>query len=95
MSAILSLAAAHYTRMQNNAALNMINMNNARMNLIGGLNDTTGGIGFGSLEGLCAADTEMELSALTSSIQYAMAKAMLEQIKKQQKEDAKRFSIFA
>ena len=35
------------------------------------------------------------LDYLTNSLQYQMAKAMLEQIKKQQKEDAKKFSVFA
>ena len=95
MSAILAMSAMQYITMRNNAVMNMININNARMNLLcnpGG--DTTGGIGC-SAEGLCAMDTQMEIDALTNSLQYQYAKAMLEQIRLQQKEDAKKFSIFA
>ena len=94
MSAILALSMANYINMKNNAALNMMNINNARMGLLCNPGDTTGGIG-NSLEALCAMDTQMEISMLTNSLQYQYAKAMLEQIKKQQKEDAKRFSLFA
>ena len=74
---------------------NMININNARMSLLcnpGG--EATGSIAC-SPEALCAMDTQMEINALTNSLQYQYAKAMLEQIKLQQKEDAKRFSLFA
>lgn len=95
MSAILSLSAAHYINMKNNALSNMMKINNARMGMLGNLNESAGGIGFESLDSLCALDTQMELDSITSSIQYQFAKAMLEQIKKQQKEDAKQFSIFA
>jgi len=94
MSAILALSAAHYTNMKNNALMNMMNINNARMGFLCTPSETTGGIAC-SPEALCAMDTQMELDALTSSLQYQFAKAMLEQIKKQQKEDAKKFSIFA
>lgn len=94
MSAILALSAAHYTYMKNNAAMNMMNINNARMGLMCTPGETAGGIGC-SPEALCAMDTQLELDALTNSLQYQYAKAMLEQIKKQQKEDAKQFSIFA
>lgn len=95
MSAILALSAAHYINMKNNALMNMMNINNARMGLMcepGG--DTTGGVAC-SPEALCAMDTQMELDAMTNSLQYMYAKAVLEQIQKQQKEDAKRFSLFA
>ena len=95
MSAILALSAAHFINMKNNAALNMMKINNARMGMLCNPGDTTGGIGIGSLESLCAMDTQMEIDSLTNSLQYQYAKAMLEQIKKQQKEDAKRFSTFA
>jgi len=95
MSAILALSAAHYTYMKNNALMNMMNINNARMGMLcNPLNETAGGIGC-SPEALCAMDTQMELDALTNSLQYMYAKAVLEQIKKQQKEDAKQFSLFA
>ena len=95
MSAILAMSAMHYINAKNNAIMNMMNINNARMGLMccpG--SDTTGGIGC-SPEALCAMDTQMEIDMLTNSLQYQYAKAMLEQIKKQQKEDAKKFSIFA
>lgn len=94
MSAILGVSAAHYTYMKNNALMNMMNISNARMGMLHSLGDTTGGIGC-SPEALCAMDTQMEIDALTNSLQYQFAKAMLEQIKKQQKEDAKQFSLFA
>ncbi len=81
--------------MKNNAALNMMKINNARMSMLCcPLSDTTGGIGC-SPEALSAIDTQMEIDALTNSLQYQYAKAVLEQIKKQQKEDAKKFSTFA
>ena len=95
MSAILSLSAIHYINMKNNAALNMMKINNARMNMLSQCCETTGGIGNCPVDSLCAFDTQMEMDSLTNSIQYQYAKAMLEQIKKQQKDDAKRFSTFA
>ena len=82
----------HYTALANNAAYSMMNINNTRMNL---LNDTAGGIGCCSLEQLADLDTQLELDAITNSLQYKMAKIMIEQLKKQQKEDAKKFSTFA
>ena len=94
MSAILALSAANYIGMKNNAILNMMRINNTRMGLLCNPGDTTGGIG-NSLGALCAMDTQMEISMLTNSLQYQYAKAMLEQIKKQQKEESKSFSIFA
>ena len=94
MSAILALSAIQYLNMKNNAAMNMMNISNSRMNMLSSLGDTTGGIGC-SPEALCAMDTQMEIDSLVNSLQYQYAKAMLEQIKKQQKEDAKRFSLFA
>ena len=95
MSAILAMSALQYINAKNNALLNMMHINNARMGMLTQPSDTTGGIGFGSMEALCAMDTQMEMDYLTSSLQYQMSKAILEQIKKQQKEDSKRFSIFA
>ena len=94
MSAILAMSAMHYINAKNNAIMNMMNINNARMGLMCTPGDTTGGIGC-SPEALCAMDTQMEIDMLTNSLQYQYAKAVLEQIKKQQKEDAKQFSIFA
>ena len=90
MSAILALSAMHYLSMKNNAALNTMKISNSRMNMLSDCSgESTGGIGCNtSLEALCAMDTQMEMDALTNSLQYQFAKAMLEQIKKQQKEDA-------
>lgn len=95
MSAILALSAMQYINSKNNALSNMMRINNARMNMISNPSDTTGSIGFGSLDALCTMDTQMEMDYLTNSLQYQMAQAILEQIKKQQKEDSKKFSIFA
>lgn len=97
MSLINAISIAHYTRMANDAAYSMMKINNARMNMISSMGyGMDYGFGrMGSLEGLAAMDTQMELDALTSSLQYKFAKAMLEQLKQQQKEDAKSFSTFA
>ena len=89
MSAIQAFAAMRYTSMMNNAAYNMISANNARMSLISSPMNNI------SFQSLAAMDTQMELEAITNSVQYQMAKAMLEQIKKLQKEDVKRLNIFA
>jgi len=92
MSLINAISIMHYTTMMNNAAYSMMKINNSRMGL---LTDTAGGIGCSpSLEQLAALDTQLELDAISNSMQYQMAKAILEQLKKQQKEDAKRFSVF-
>ena len=95
MSAILALSAMHYINMKNNAALNMMRISNARMGMLCSPDDPNCGIGSYSLDALCAMDTQMEADAITNSLQYQYAKAMLKQIEKQQKEDAKRFSLFA
>lgn len=92
MSLINTLSLMHYTAMANNAAYSMMKISNARMNL---LNETAGSIGACSPEQLCELDTQLELDAIATSMQYKMACAMAEQLKKQQSEDAKRFSTFA
>ena len=92
MSLINTISLLHYTAMANNAAYSMMRINNTRMNL---LNDTAGGIGNVSLERLAELDNQLELGMITNSLQYRIAKAMAEQLKKQQKEDAKSFSTFA
>lgn len=94
MSLINAISIAHYTTLMNNAAYSVMQNNNARMGLISSVGCPGGDCGT-SLESLAALDTQLELDALTNSLQYQMAKAMLEQLKKQQKEDAKRFSTFA
>lgn len=95
MSAILAMSAIQCINAKNNALFNMMNINNSRMGMLTQPCDTVGGIGFGSLGVLSEMDTQMEMDYFTNSIQYMMAKAMLEQIKKQQKEESKRFSAFA
>ena len=92
MSAIQAISAMRYTAMANNSMLNMMNAANARMNLI---SSPMSNISFGSLDTLAYMDTQYELEMITNSLQYKMAKAMLEQIRKQQKEDAEKFSLFA
>ena len=93
ISAINSISMGYYTAMANNSAYNMMAASNARMGLIS--SPMMSNLSFGSLGTLAAMDTQYELDMITNSLQYKMAKAMLEQLKKQQKEDAKRFSIFA
>ncbi len=90
-----ALSIAQYTRMANNSAYAMMKINNSRMNMISSLGRGTD-YGCCSLEDLASIDTQLELDALTSSLEYRIAKAMLEQLKKQQKEEIKNsFSTFA
>ena len=91
MSAIQAISAAYYTSLANNSAYSMFAANNARMSMLNSL----GSMNCVPLGALCAMDTNFELEMISNSLQYKMAKAMLEQIKKQQKEDAERFSLFA
>ena len=90
-----AFSIAHYTRMANDSAYSMMKINNARMNMISSLNSGMD-YGMGSLESLAAIDNQLEMDALSSSLQYRIANAMLEQLKKQQKEDIKNsFNTFA
>ena len=91
MSAIQAISAMHYTSLANSAAYNMMSASNARMSMISSMGNPS----FGSLEAISAMDTRLELDMITNSLQYKMAKAMMEQIKKQQKDDSERFSLFA
>ena len=92
MSIIQLMGINQYTAIANNAAYSWMQTNNARMNMISsiGINPTAY-----SLESLSELDTQLELQAITSSLQYKMAKAMVEQLKKQQKENAEKFNLFA
>ena len=92
MSAILAISMAHQTMMKNNALTNMMHINSARMGLMG---STMQNISFGGLGAMAAMDCQMEMDAINYGIQYQMAKVMLESLKKLQKEETKRFSIFA
>ena len=90
VSAINAISTGYYTSLANNAAYNMMSASLARTNLIS--SPMMYNVSFGSLAAL---DTQYELDMITNSLQYKMARAMLEQLRKQQKEDAERFSIFA
>jgi len=92
MSLVNLMSIGYYTSLMNNSAYSMMSADNSRMGLI---NSIGANPSFGSLENLCAMDTQYELSAITNSLQYQISKAMLEHLKKQQKEDLKQFSIFA
>ena len=87
-------ALANYTMMANNMAFRGMMANNARLNMLSGLNGQF--YGPQQLAALSAMDTNMEIDALTSSLQYKCAKKILESLKKLQKDDIQRnFSIFA
>ena len=92
MSAILAVSMAQQTMMKNNALNNMMHISNARMGL---MSSPMQNISFGGLGAIAAMDCQMELNAITYGIQYQMARAMLESLKQLQKEEIKRFSIFA
>lgn len=93
MSAINAISMAQYTVMANNSAYNWMNSANARMNMLSGMNPYN--VNFGSLEALHNADTQLELGMITNGLNYKMSKAMLEQLEEMQKEDNKRFDVFA
>lgn len=79
--------------MLNNAVFRGISANNARMNMISGMGYNMNPM---SLASLSAMDTQLEMDALTCGLQYKYAKAMLENLKKLQKEEIQRsFSTFA
>ena len=88
---MLIQAISNCIYMRNNAALSYMNANNAR---IGMLSFMGAGMTQDSLSYLSSMDTQLELQAITSSLQYKMAQAELEQLKKLQKEKAKQFSVF-
>ena len=73
--------------------MNMMNISNSRMSMLSSPVSFMGNPN--SMSALCDMDTQMELDATTSSVQYMFAKAMLEQIKKLQKEESKNLDIFA
>ena len=92
MSLIQAFATAQYTMMANNAAYSMMSAANSRMGLLNSLG--SGNVSFGSLSQLSAMDTNYELQMISDSLQYRMAKAMLENLKKMKKED-KNLDLFA
>ncbi|MBR2430604.1 hypothetical protein IKB17_03965 [bacterium] len=93
VSAINAITLGYYTSLANQSAFNMMSATNARMGMLS--SPMMNNISFGSLEHISAIDTQYQLSLLTNSLQYKMAKAMKNQLEKQQKEDAKRFNVFA
>ena len=86
---IQAISSAYYTNMRNYAALSWMNVNSTRLGLL------ENNINFGSLSGLAALDTQLELDGITASLEYKIANALLEQIKKQQRVEAKQFNTFA
>ena len=94
MFAVGALMLGNYTMMANNLAFRGMMANNARMNMLSNM----GGVPYNNqqLAAISAMDTQLELDALTSGMQYQYAKKMIEQLKKLQKDDIERsFSIFA
>ena len=83
----------YHTALAHNSAMNMMNLAHSRMRLLS--SPMICNPSFGSLKMLSALDTQYELDMITNSLQYKLAQAILEQTKKQQKEDAKKFNTFA
>lgn len=92
MSAIQAFTMARSIVAANNAMYNWMNASNSRRGLLSSVSHNPS---FGSLKTLSDIDTRLELDMLTNNLQYKMAKAMLENAKKAQKEEAKRFNVFA
>lgn len=94
MFAVGALMMNSYTMMANNLAFRGMMANSARMNMLNHLDAHH--MNPQQLAMLNAMDTNLELDALNSSVQYKCAKAMIESLKKLQDDDIKRsFSIFA
>ena len=94
MFAVGALMLSNYTMMANNMAFRGMMANNARMSMLSNM----GGVPYNNqqLAAISAMDTQLELDALTSGMQYQYAKKMIEQLKKLQKDDIERsFSVFA
>ena len=89
MSLVNTISMLNYTMLANSSANAMMGISNTRMGLL------SAPMGCMSPSALCAMDTQMELDMITNSLQYKMSKAMLEQLKKQQAEDSKRFNVLA
>ena len=93
ISAVSSASASYYTALAHNSAMNMMSLRHSYMRLLS--SPMLFNPNFGSLGMLCALDTQYELDMINNSLQYKLAQAILEQIRKQQKEDAQSFSTFA
>ena len=94
MFAVAALMMNNYTMMANNLAFRGMMANNARLNMLSGLNGQH--LNHNQLAALNAMDTQLEIDSLNSSLGYKCSKKMLEQLKKLQEDDIKRsFSIFA
>ncbi len=76
--------------MANHSMYSMLSAQNAKMGLL----SSAGNVSFGSLESLCALDTQYDMQMISDSVSYQMAKAMLKSLKKLQQEDAKKLDIF-
>lgn len=95
MFAVGAIMMNNYTMMANNMAFRGMMANNARMNMLSHL-DGHQHFSYGQLAALNAMDTNLEIDAMNSSLQYKCAKAMIESLKKLQKEDIERsFNLFA
>ena len=94
MSIINTITAMRSTIMANNAAFGWMNAANTRMGLAASAGNPAN-VSFGSSANLVAMDTQLELDMITNSFEYKMAKAMLEQAEKQEKEDRQRFNRLA
>lgn len=94
MFAVAALMMNNYTMMANNMAFRGMMANNARINMLSGLNGQP--MNSDQLAALNAMDTQLEIDSLNSSLQYKYAKKMLEQLKKLQEDDIQRsFNVFA
>ena len=94
MFAVGALMMNSYTMMAHNMAFRGMMANNARLSMLNSLNGQH--YSPSQLAALNAMDTNLELEAMNSSVQYKCAKAMLESLKKLQDDNIKRsFSIFA
>ena len=94
MFAVGALMLGNYTMMANQMAFRGMMANNARMNMISNMSSMP--YNSQQLAAISAMDTNLELEALTSGLQYKYAKKMIEQLKALQKDNIERsFSTFA
>lgn len=91
-SAVNAISLMRNIALANNASDNMMSIANARQGML--VSPMMFNPSFGSLKAISQLETQQELSMIQNSLQYKMALAMSEQLKKQQKEEAKKFSYF-
>ena len=95
MLAINTAAMNFYTTMMNNSAYSMMMGANSQLGMMNYVGNTIANGGNVNFKALAEADTRNSLQMIQDSLNYKISKAMLENLKKKQKEDTKSLNYFA